>query len=133
MRRGILAGVLLLGMCAAVGAATWSCGGYVESLLPSAYLVAAACKATGTYTTGGDPFAGGSGELCNSQQRKAGLALVSIAGRPGSGEAVAAVWDPQSSHIVLATSGTGNQSGFPQLADGTLITGFILQALTFCY
>jgi hypothetical protein len=135
MRYVLGLGAILLAAGVAA-AASWTCDRHREAILPGTYLVAAHCRATGTYTTGGDLMGeGGTNvQLCNSGARHVRIAMVSATSNEAGAKTYVAAWDHSTAHITLATAGPDPTADKPlvQAAAGTVLDGFTIRTLAFC-
>jgi hypothetical protein len=127
-----LVAAVLLASAASAAAATWTCPRRTEVVTTTLVLVY--CRASGTYTTGGDPMGGGgpNTELCNSENRFPTDVVVSTAGSAVTGQGYVVAYSP--GHILLLTaSGTpGTGQALTELAAGTSIDGATFSALVMC-
>jgi hypothetical protein len=127
--------LLILGLARAAAAATWTCDQKTEILTGQAYLVAARCTASGTYTSGGDGFGNAGADLCNSAQRRPTQVIVTSAGDTVADQGYVALSTnatPPLIVLVTATSAPGRAVPLLELTAGTSITGTILRTLAVC-
>jgi len=130
-RTGAVLVGLLVARCAA--AAVWTCDHRVEMFTGQAYLVTARCTATGTYTSGGDPFGNAGMDLCNSAHRHPVAVLPTLAGNVPLVMGFLAAWDPGTGNIVLATASGSPGAGNPLVQVASIpIDGTTMRTLAIC-
>lgn len=128
-----LAGLALLSIVGAEArAATWSCAERTEIVTTTLVLVR--CTATGTYTTGGDPFSNLNVDLCNSENRIPQAAVSSTAASATTGQGYVVAMDRTTHRLVLLTASPspGPQNALAEVAGGTAIDGATFMALVNC-
>jgi hypothetical protein len=127
-----LAAAVVAALAAPAAAATWTCPRRTEIMTTT--LVVVYCRATGTYTAGGDPMGGGGfkTELCNSENRMPIDAVVSTAASSVTSEGYVVAYKP-GKIILLTASGTpGTGQALTELAAGTSIEGATFSAVVAC-
>lgn len=130
--RWLLGMALLLFGAAHVAAATWTCSERTEIVTTT--LVMVRCTATGTYTTGGDPFSDVKVDLCNSPNRMPQAAVSSTAASATTGQGYVVAMDRTTHRLVLLTASNapGPGTALMELTGGTAIDGATFMALVNC-
>jgi hypothetical protein len=124
------AAAILLALTAPATAATWTCPRRTEIMPTTALLVY--CRASGTYTTGGDPLADDKMDLCNSENRLPIDAVVSTAASAITGEGYVVAYKPGRILLLTASPSPGKGQALIELDNGTLIEGAIFSAFVVC-
>lgn len=124
--------VALLACAATAGAAVWTCD--ERSEIVTTTLVMVRCRASGTYTTGGDAFRNPNVDLCNSANRFPQSGVASTAASATTGQGYVVALDRATHTVVLLTAGNAPGSGvaFVEVAGGTSIEGATFMALVEC-
>lgn len=113
-------------------AATWTCSERTEIMTTT--LVMVRCRATGTYTAGGDPFTNPNVDLCNTDHRIPRSAVSSTAASATTGQGYVVAVDRATHTVVLLTAGNapGPGTALMELTGGTSIEGATFMALVEC-
>lgn len=131
MMRWLFRVALLVVGVAPATAATWTCAERTEIVTTT--LVMVRCRATGTYTAGGDPFSNVRVDLCNSASRIPRSAVSSTAASATTGEGYVAILDRATHTVVLLTSNkTAQDYALTEVPGGTSIDGATFMALVEC-
>jgi hypothetical protein len=125
---------LVLTYAGASSAAVWTCPRRTPVAPTSANVLVVYCRATGTYTTGGDPMGGGGAntELCDSENRLPTDVVVSTAASATTGQGYVVAYKPGAILLLTASGTPGQGQALIELAAGTSIEGATFSAFVLC-